>query len=252
MADLSRRTLVQLAAAGAILILRPAGTLADGPARGKEKPPLPPLNAKVAEFARSHVGRPVGDGICITLAVEALQAAGAKVFPFDDPAGEYVWGTPVPDFKDVLPGDILQFRDAEFAGTRIVGRGRRETYRDAFPHHTAVVVATAEDGRLVTICHQNVEREGGDPAEVGHVREATLRMNALQARREGPRLPARPRPTRDRPKSPWIRPRDRAPLLSCRTRNCGPPDVGNLSDPPLPTEDPPLATANPHDRPPER
>ena len=158
-------------------------TIAPSPARSGDKSkgadPLPPLNAKVAEFARSHVGEPVGDGICITLAVEALRASGAKRFPFV-PSGDYVWGEPVADLKAVLPGDILQFRDAVFAGSRTLGGGRRETWRETYPHHTAIVVRTQENGRLVTICHQNIAIEGDDPAKVGNVRESVLRMNSLQ------------------------------------------------------------------------
>ncbi len=149
-------------------------------AQTKAPAPLPPLNAAVAGFARSHIGRPVGDGICITLAVEALRASGAQRFPLNDPTGEYVWGEPVPDLRDVLPGDILQFRDAVFSGSRSVGDRGRVTWRDTYPHHTAIVVRTEEKGRLITICHQNVAVAGEDPARAGQVREAVLRMNSLQ------------------------------------------------------------------------
>jgi len=156
--------------------------IAPGPAwsgdRPKASPPIPPLNAKVAEFARSHLGEPVGDGICVTLAVEALRASGARRFPFV-PSGDYVWGEPVLDLREVLPGDILQFRDAEFAGSRSL-RGRKETWHETYPHHTAVVVGTAEKGRLITICHQNIATQGDDPSKVGNVRESVLRMNSLR------------------------------------------------------------------------
>ena len=141
--------------------------------------PLPPLNAQVAGFARSHLGEPVGDGICVTLAIEALRSAGARHLPLSDSPGEYIWGEPVPNFKDVLPGDILQFRDAVFSGSRHV-RNRWEKWHDTYPHHTAIVVETAENGRLITICHQNVTRKGEDPARAGQIREAILRMNSLQ------------------------------------------------------------------------
>ena len=141
---------------------------------------IPPLNAEVAEFARSHLGQPVGNGICTTLAIEALRASGARRFPMNDPAGEYVWGEPVPNVRDVLPGDILQFRDAEFRGSRYIGNNRRETWRETYPHHTAIVVRTEDKGRIITICHQNVTLQGEDPAKVGQVREAILRMNTLQ------------------------------------------------------------------------
>ena len=161
----------------AFVVVAPSPVQSDDKPKGPD--PLPPLNAKVAEFARAHVGEPVGDGICITLAVEALRASGAKRFPFV-PSGDYVWGEPVADLKVVLPGDILQFRDAVFAGSRTLGGGRRETWRETYPHHTAIVVRTQENGRLVTISHQNIAIKGDDPAKVGVVRESVLRMNSLQ------------------------------------------------------------------------
>ena len=147
---------------------------------GNPPTPLPPLNAGVSEFARSHLGEPVGDGICITLAVEALRASGAKPFPLSDPKGEYVWGEPVPDLRDVLPGDILQFRDAVFSGSRYVGKNRRIRWHETYPHHTAIVARTEESGRLITIFHQNVAVPGEAPDKVVQVRSAVLRMNSLQ------------------------------------------------------------------------
>ena len=147
---------------------------------GKPPTTLPPLNAAVSEFARSHLGEPVGDGICITLAIEALRASGARPFPLSDPRGEYAWGEPVEDLRAVLPGDILQFRDAVFSGSRYVGKNRRIRWRETYPHHTAIVAETEENGRLITIYHQNVAVPGEDPAKVGQVRSAVLRMNSLQ------------------------------------------------------------------------
>src|SRR5262245_21665608 len=85
----------------------------DSPPKSK---PQPPLNAKVEGFARSNLGKPVGDGICITLAIEALREAGARGATFRGTNGDFTWGELVPEFKDVLPGDILQFRDAVFHG----------------------------------------------------------------------------------------------------------------------------------------
>jgi len=157
--------------------------IAAGPGPGKkpEPPPaLPPLNAKVAEFARSKLGQPVGDGVCITLAVDALEAAGARRFPFSDPKGDYVWGEPVGDIKDALPGDILQFRDAVFKGKRSTGRGHYETWHHEYPHHTAIVARVAQSGKLLTVLHQNVALDGRPEAEKGNVTEGILRMDSLQ------------------------------------------------------------------------
>jgi hypothetical protein len=143
-------------------------------------PPLPPLNAKVVEFAKEHLGKPVGDGICITLAKEALEAAGAKGSDFREPNGDYVWGDQVPDFKDVLPGDILQFRDANFRGQKALGGGRRMTFFANYDHHTAVVAKVEKGGKLITIYHQNVAAQGEPEEEKGKVKLGELRMDALQ------------------------------------------------------------------------
>lgn len=154
--------------------------LAERTQAGDRPADLPPLNARVAKFARAHLGEPVGDGICITLAVEALRDAGGKQFPLTDRSGDYIWGDLVPDLRTVLPGDILQFRDAVFSGSRYAGQHRRESWRDTYPHHTAIVAGTAENGRLISIYHQNVAVRGDDPDKIGQVRTALLRMNSLQ------------------------------------------------------------------------
>src|SRR5258707_998578 len=84
--------------------------------------PLPPLNAKVAEFANAQRGKKVGDGSCITLAVRALASAGARRVPLHRADGDYVWGRQVERLEDALPGDVLQFRDAEFKGKKRLPR----------------------------------------------------------------------------------------------------------------------------------
>lgn len=150
-------------------------------APGEEKlAPLPPLNQKVVEFARSNLGKPVGDGVCITLAVEALREADARRVSFRDLSGDYVWGELVPDFKDVLPGDILQFRDAVFQGQRSIGRGRTLRWRQDYPHHTAIVARVERGGKTLSIYHQNVAVQGRPESEKGNVSEGELRMDSLQ------------------------------------------------------------------------
>jgi hypothetical protein len=142
--------------------------------------PLPPLNAKVEAFARSNLGKTVGDGICITLAIEALEAAGARRGSFRDPKGDFTWGDPVPEFKDVLPGDILQFRDAVFRGKRPVGRSGWRSWHQEFPHHTAIVSKVEPGGKILTILHQNITTEGQPESEKNRVQETELRMDSLQ------------------------------------------------------------------------
>ncbi len=164
-------------------LLLALGSIAAGPPPAKKKPeppPLPPLNAKVVDFARAHVGRPVGDGICITLAAEALKVAGARPVRFGDREGNYTWGRLVDDPKDVLPGDILQFRDAVFDGKRYVTRRRYVTWHQEYPHHTAVVVKVEDGGKTLTVLHQNVALEGRPESEKGNVKENELRMDSLQ------------------------------------------------------------------------
>lgn len=135
--------------------------------KGKAKDEPNPVNAKVVEFAQKKLGEQVGNGECWTLAHEAVRSAGAKSSPAyrDSPGkGDYVWGTPeyAVEAKDgtatetgsaakVRPGQIVQFRDAKFAGRRPGGG----TYTMTFPHHTAVVQTVSPDGKTVGILHQN-------------------------------------------------------------------------------------------------
>jgi hypothetical protein len=162
---------------GAWMVLAAVGVL---PARA-EDPPLPETNAKVVEFARAHLGKKVGDGVCITLAIEAMREAGARRFPLDDPVGDYAWGRRVDAFKDALPGDILQFRDAEFKGKAWLSRRRWITWHSSYPHHTAIVSGVKNGGKLVTVLHQNVSGPGKDgEADKKLVREDTLRVDSLQ------------------------------------------------------------------------
>lgn len=162
----------------ALILVVAAIAVGAGPAKKKAEP-LPPLNEKVAAFAKANVGKPVGDGICITLAIEALRTAGARKFPLSDPKGDYVWGSPVSEFKDALPGDILQFRDAVFQGKRPVSKTRYVTWHHEYPHHTAIVARVEQDGKLITIYHQNVDFKGKE-ADKDKVQEGELRMDSLQ------------------------------------------------------------------------
>ncbi len=164
-----------------LILVTVAAVLGAGPQKPKdEPPPLPPLNEKVVTFAKANLGKSVGDGICITLAADALHEAGARRVSFRDPAGNYEWGDTVPDFKDVLPGDILQFRDAVFQGQRSLGRGRTTRWHQEYPHHTAIVAKVERGGKLITIYHQNVATKGKAESEKGKVQEGELRMDSLQ------------------------------------------------------------------------
>jgi hypothetical protein len=145
-----------------------------------ETVPIPPVNQRVVGYAREQVGKRVGDGSCITLAMAALAHAGARRYPLDDPAGDYVWGTVVRNPKDALPGDILQFRDAVFKGRKTLPGRRWISWSYTYPHHTAVVDRVSEGGKLFSILHQNVGAQGADDKEKKVVQEGTLRMDSLQ------------------------------------------------------------------------
>ena len=141
--------------------------------------PIPPLNQKVLEFARERIGKKVADGQCLSLAVEALRYAGAKRYPFD-PSGDFVWGRPVASFKEALPGDILQFRNAVFQGKRWITKRRWVSWHHEYPHHTAIVSEVREGGRVVAILHQNVGAHDADDATKQVVQEASIRPESLQ------------------------------------------------------------------------
>jgi hypothetical protein len=144
------------------------------------KVPLPPLNQKVLEFARERIGKKVDDGQCISLAVEAVRYAGAKRYPFD-PSGDYIWGRPIASFKEALPGDILQFRNAVFQGKRWITKRRWVSWHYEYPHHTAIVSEVREGGQVVAMLHQNVGAHDATDANKQVVQEASIRPESLQA-----------------------------------------------------------------------
>ena len=144
------------------------------------------FNSKVIGFARKSIGNQVGDGECATLATEAFKEAGAKghgEYKDSPKDGDYVWGALVygleiaptlrtestPVGTTVKPGDIIQFRDAKFAGKQ--GGG---TYSSEAPHHTAVIISVGKDGRTIEVLQQNVNGKKT-------VAAATVKLNDLQS-----------------------------------------------------------------------
>ncbi len=69
---------------------------------------IPPLNEAVVGFARDQQGKQVGDGSCITLAIEALRHSGAKRVPLSRADGDYVWGRRIDQFKDARPAHLMK------------------------------------------------------------------------------------------------------------------------------------------------
>jgi hypothetical protein len=140
---------------------------------------VPGLNRKVVTFAREHVGRKVGNGLCTSLASEALRFAGARP-PLWNPDGDFVWGRPVGSFREAMTGDVLQFRDAVFQGKRWVTKRRWESWSHTYPHHTAIVADVRERGRVVTVLHQNIGPAGTTDERKQVVSETTIRPESLQ------------------------------------------------------------------------
>lgn len=108
-----------------------------------------PLNQRIVEFCKKHMGEKVGDGQCGTLAVAAIAEAGGVPWR-DSPnrSGDYIWGkllctlageSPAPSVA-ILPGDIVQMRNVviQYPG----GTATTE-------HHTAIVKEYSESGDLV-------------------------------------------------------------------------------------------------------
>ena len=139
---------------------------------------LPELNRKVLEFSRSQIGKQVGDGECCTLAYEALGAAGARRFRWER-NGDYIWGRSVASFRDALPGDIVQFRDTVFDGTRWVTPERWVSWHNEYAHHTAVIARVRNAGREVVLLQQNVHN-GADSTPIKLVQEGTILLTSLQ------------------------------------------------------------------------
>lgn len=179
------RAAVGVGVAAVLLAAGPAGPAAAQKAKAKAE--SFPVNERVVEFARKKLGEQVGNGECWTLANNALLAAGGKSSPAykDFPAmGDYVWGVPVlavaakdgqpveeklPTKWKVAPGDVVQFRDAKFAGARPGGG----TYALTAPQYTAVVDAVGPDGLTLGVLHQNW-------AGTRTVRQETFRLRDLK------------------------------------------------------------------------
>jgi hypothetical protein len=154
-----------------------AGRRADaGPAVGR-------LNGHLLAFCQERIGRRVGRGQCADLPWEGLSAFGGQVPP-PDPTfnADYVWGrlvcsleggVNVPevtagDRRQILPGDVVQFRSVRLEGAVPGG-----TYYLEYPHHTAVVERVAEDGQECHILDQHV---GGRE----YVERTVLRLQDLR------------------------------------------------------------------------
>ena len=116
--------------------------------------PSSSLNASVLSFAEARIGTQVANGQCAMLALDALQATGARTnFDFSNPDGDYAWGslaatlTPQShDLSQLQAGDIIQFRDARFVAPN--------GYWSTATHHTAIVESVSGD--TITVLQSNI------------------------------------------------------------------------------------------------
>jgi len=162
---------------------------------------LPGLNEKLTTYAQGKKGtivrwkgRPKKEKAeCWDLAEQALikgkaktswdyfqteaKSKGLKPADFAKADYDYVWGKPVNDVGDIVPGDIIQFRDHTQGFTsidyefEIVGETTYELGESSpkpqvrGPQHTAIVVKNHGKGRL-TVLEQHVRRRAPQKSNV--------------------------------------------------------------------------------------
>ena len=128
------------------------------------------INQKVVTWTQGQLGKQIGKGECWDLAEQALKQAGAQTSndlgPVDQDS-DYIWGDSVA-IKDVIPGDILQFRDHEVTTTTeteyTFADGSSETVSETTtaerPHHTAIVNSKLDSDGTVKTLDQHVKPRG--------------------------------------------------------------------------------------------
>jgi hypothetical protein len=140
---------VPAAAAAAAAPAKPASP----PAKAGD---VPEVNRKVLAYCAAHLDQQVADGECANLVNEAYKAAGAKRHrEVPKPPGvtlqddDYVWGRLLGPTDEVLPGDVIQFRDV-----KIVKKTGSRTSTHTMAHHTAVVQKVLGKNHYAVL-HQN-------------------------------------------------------------------------------------------------
>jgi len=153
-----------------------ASTLA-GPGQAAE----PALNAKIVQYAKSQLGKKVDTGECWELVRRAFEFAGAKMFPPYGPTADYVWGTEIRDQSQIQPGDVIQFRDAEFVSRKTLANGAVQTTTLTLPHHTAIVSAVRNEGKALDVLQQNFGTARMTDAQKRTVQTGTIRVKDLKS-----------------------------------------------------------------------
>ena len=131
------------------------------------------VDTAIVNYAKSQLGKKVGDGSCFALAYNAAAAAGAKSCTTLGPTGanaNYVWGklvatlTPTShSLSALVPGDILQYSNVKLVYPN--GAWMEAT------HHTAIVESVS--GNTITVLQQNVNGQEW-------VQQGTLDMTAFK------------------------------------------------------------------------
>jgi hypothetical protein len=134
------------------------------------------VNPKILQYARSQLGRQVGNGECWTLADQALRYAGARR-PGQGGYGSYVFGKKI-SRRALQAGDVIQFENVTF-----VHRGPNSWSSNQFPHHTAIVAAVS--GNRITLLHQNVN--GRRTVQTGTIDMADFQRGTMTYFRPQPR-----------------------------------------------------------------
>jgi hypothetical protein len=149
-------------------------------ARSVDAATLPALNAKLLAYAKSNIGKKVGDGECSTLVNTGYQTVGARRDPPFGPNIDYIWGTEIRDRTKVLPGDVIQFRDAVFKTRK--KRGNTITvYTFRLPHHTAIVSEARNSGAAFVVLNQNSSDATMGAASDLKVKSSFFKMAELQS-----------------------------------------------------------------------
>jgi hypothetical protein len=122
-----------------------------------------PLNVLVLKFCNANMGKKVGNGQCAVLNDQALTYAKAKRLPPTGSDADYVWGKKIATFSvssktgygSILPGDMLQFRNATFYRKITASNGSWKSYSKSAAHHSAVVHSIGVKGMFLYALHQN-------------------------------------------------------------------------------------------------
>lgn len=165
-----------------------AGAVCAGEAREAAEPnglaaaaTIPALNQKLVTFAKSNLGKKVGDGQCAALVNAGYTAIGARRDPPFGPGLDYIWGTEIKDLTKVLPGDVIQFRDAVFQSRTKKSDGTIIISTFRLPHHTAIVSEVRKVGANFVVLNQNAGDSTMAPATQLTVKNSFIKMGDLKS-----------------------------------------------------------------------